>query len=312
MRAFTLTSFEAPPALTDDMPAPTPADGEVLVRVQVSSVNPVDAAIAGGQLNGMFEHEFPVTLGRDYAGVVEQVGSGVSLYSEGDEVYGFVLHANPIVHEGSWAEFIVIPEDTQIARRPGGVELAVAGAAPLSGISAMLALDALEISDGDKVLVVGATGGVGSLIAQLAVHAGATVIAPALPEDEDYLSDLGVSEVIDRDADVAGEVRERHPDGVDALLDLVSYTPYDLDAYVAALKQGGRAGSTNGAAGEEPGRKNIMAVPSPENLERLGQLMEEGTVRVPIQRSYGLDQAGEALQELGSTHTQGKLGLAVA
>jgi NADPH:quinone reductase len=206
----------------------------------------------------------------------------------------------------------MLAENNQIARRPAGVELATAGAAPLSGISALLAVDALEISDGDTVLVVGATGGVGSIAVQLAAHAGATVIAPALEEDEDYLSDLGVSEVIDREADVAAEVREHRPDGVDALLDLVSYTPYDLDAYAAALKQDGRVASTVGAAGEEPGRENIMAVPSPENLERLAQLLEQGTIRVPIQRSYGLDQAPEALQELGTTHTQGKLGLSVA
>jgi NADPH:quinone reductase len=138
------------------------------------------------------------------------------------------------------------------------------------------------------------------------------VIAPALPEDEDYLRELGVGEVIDRDAEFAAAVHEHHPEGVDALLDLVSYTPYDLDAFAAALKDGGRGASTNGAAGEEPGRENIMAVPSPENLERLAQLLEESSLRVPIQQSYGLDQAGEALQELGTAHTQGKLGLEVA
>ena len=98
MRAFTLDSFDAPPALRDDLPAPQPADTDLLVRVQASSVNPVDGAIASGALREMMEHEFPVVLGRDYAGVVEEVGSGVTRYAVGDEVYGFVLHANPIVH----------------------------------------------------------------------------------------------------------------------------------------------------------------------------------------------------------------------
>jgi NADPH2:quinone reductase len=95
MRAFTLDSFDAPPALRDDLPTPSPADDQVLVRVQASAVNPVDAGIAAGQLKDMIEHEFPIVLGRDYAGVVEQVGAGVTRYAVGDEVFGFVLHANP-------------------------------------------------------------------------------------------------------------------------------------------------------------------------------------------------------------------------
>src|SRR5215204_1151677 len=236
MRAFTLDSFDTPPGLREDLPAPTPADNEVLVRVRASSVNGVDASIAAGMLGGMFDHEFPVVLGRDYAGVVEQAGSRVTRYAEGDEVYGFLLHANPTVHDGSWTELIVVPEDNFVAHKPADVEPAAAGAAPLAGITTMSALDGLEISVGDTVLVVGANGGVGSFAVQLAAHTGATVIAPGLPEDEDYLRDLGVSEVLERAADVAAVVRERHPDGIDALLDLVSYTPDGFDAYAAALK----------------------------------------------------------------------------
>jgi NADPH:quinone reductase len=311
MRAFTLDSFDKPPGLREDLPAPTPAENEVLVRVRASSVNGADGAIAAGMLGGMVDHEFPVVLGRDYAGVVEQVGSRVRRYSEGDEVYGFLPAANPTVHDGSWTELIVVPEDNFVARKPASVEFAAAGAAPLAGISAMTALDALEISEGDTVLVVGANGGVGSFAVQLAAHAGATVIAAALPEDENYLRDLGASELLERDADIAALVREEYPDGIDALLDLASYTPEDFNAYAAALKPGGRGASPNSAAGDGPGRTNVMAVPSPENLGRLGQLLGAGTLRVPIQSTYDLDQAGEALRAFGSAHTQGKLGIQV-
>ena len=86
MRAFTLDSFDASPAVRDDLPTPNPADDELLVGVQASAVNPVDAAIAAGQLKDMVEHEFPVVLGRVHAGVVEQVGAGVTRYAAGDEV----------------------------------------------------------------------------------------------------------------------------------------------------------------------------------------------------------------------------------
>ena len=311
MRAFTLNSLDAPPALREDLPAPSPADDEVLVRVHASAVNPVDAAIAAGQLKDMLEHEFPVVLGRDYAGVVEEVGAGVTRYAAGDEVFGFVLHANPTVHDGSWAELIVVPESNSVAPNPAGADLDAAGAAPLSGITALLSVDALDVSEGDTVLVVGATGGVGSFAVQLLAHAGASVIAPALPEAEEYLRGLGASEVLDRNADTTAAVLERHPDGVDALLDVVSYSPDDFEANAAALKPGGRGASPVSAAGGGPGRTNIMAVPSPENLERLAQRLDAGILKVHLQNSYPLEQAGDAVQALGATHTQGKLGIRV-
>ena len=307
MRAFTLESSESEPALRDDVAEPRPGPNEIVVRVHASSVNPVDTFIAIGALKGMFEHGFPVTLGRDFAGVVEQVGEGVSRYQAGDEVFGFVLHANPTVHAGSWAELIVLPEDNFVAATPGGVGLADAGASPVAGLTAVAAFDALALGEGDKVLVIGATGGVGSFFVQLAASAGAHVIATALAEDRDYLRGLGVAELIDREGDVAGAIRESHPDGVDALFDLVSQAP---DA--SLLNEGGRLASPLGAAGEGSGRFNVGAVPSPENLQRLGGLLESGTLRVPIQRTYSLEQAGEALQALPTTHTQGKLAVAVA
>jgi NADPH:quinone reductase len=231
MRAVTLDSPDTAPALREDLPAPTPADNEVLVRVHASSVNPVDNSIA-----------------------------------------------------------------------------AVAGAAPLAGITAMMAVDALALSEGDVVLVAGATGGVGSLAVQLAARAGARILAPALPEAESFLGDLGVSEVLPRDGGVAQLVRERHPDGVDALLDLVNYTP---GTYDAALKEGARVASSTGAAGEGPGRAMVMAAPTTENLQRLGALLADGTLRVPVQATYELAQAPEALTALTGTHTQGKLAIRV-
>jgi NADPH:quinone reductase-like Zn-dependent oxidoreductase len=306
MNAIILTELGTRPALHADLPAPTPGPDEVLVRVRASSVNPVDNAIAAGMLKDMVEHEFPITLGRDYAGVVEQVGADVTRFSVGDEVFGFVGAMNPTVHAGTWAELIVVPESMSIARTPAGVELATAGAAPLAAVSAMTAIDALALAQGDTLLVVGATGGVGSVAVQLAAAAGATVIAPAFPEDEPYLRDLGVADIVPREGDVAEAVRRRHPDGVDALLDTVSYMP---GAHDAALKDGARVASPNNAAGEGRGRTNVMAVPTSENLERLARLLEAGTVKVHVQLTYPLEQAPAAMDALVADHTQGKLAL---
>ena len=308
MKAIILNDAGTPPAVRDDLPTPTPGTHEVLVRVRASSVNPVDNSIAAGVLAGMVEHEFPVTLGRDYAGAVEQVGAEVTRYAVGDDVYGFLLHANPTVRDGSWAELITVSEDTSIARRPANVDVATAGVAPLAAITALTAVDALDLSEGDTVLVAGATGGVGSLAVQLAAGAGATVVAPALPEDDEYLRGLGVTEVLPREGDVGAAVRERFPDGVDALLDLVNYAP---GTYDAALTDGARVASPTGAAGDGPGRTNVMSQPTTANLDRVAELLDSGALKVPVQATYELDRAGEALQALGTTHTQGKLAIHV-
>lgn len=309
MKAVTLDAFDTPPRLRDDLPAPTPAPNEVLVRVRASSVNPADNGIAVGMLKQMgLEYEFPVTLGRDYAGIVEQVGPEVTRYSVGDEVFGFLLHANPTVRDGSWAELIAVPQDMFIGRAPQGVDVASAGAAPLAGIAAIMAIDALELSEGDTVLIVGASGGVGSLAVQLAARAGATVVAPALPEDEAYLRGLGVGELLPRDTDLAAAARERHPDGFDAVLDLVNYAP-GVPATLA--KDGGRVASPTGAAGEGSGRTMVMAAPTPENLESLARLLADGTLRMHVQATYELAQAPDALTALPTTHTQGKLAIRV-
>src|SRR5215203_897939 len=109
MRAIVLEGFDSSPALRE-VPTPQIAPNEVLVRVRASSANPVDGAIAAGMMSGMVEHEFPVVLGRDYAGVVEQAGSDVTRYAEGEEVYGFSPAANPTVHEGIFVDDMVATE----------------------------------------------------------------------------------------------------------------------------------------------------------------------------------------------------------
>jgi NADPH:quinone reductase-like Zn-dependent oxidoreductase len=308
MRAVIWNELGAQPELRDDLPEPSPGAGDVLVRVRASSVNPVDNAIAVGMLKDMVAHEFPVTLGRDFAGTVERAGDGVDGVSAGDEVLGFVPAMVPAVRAGSWAEAIAVPA-AGVVRRPDGVALDTAGAAPLAAITAMLCVDALGLSAGDAVLIAGATGGVGTIAVQLATAAGATVIAPGLPDDEDFLREFGVSEIVPREGDVTAAVRERVPGGVDAIIDLVNYAP---GSYDAALKDGGRVSSATGAAGDGPGRTNVMSTPAPELLARLASLLADGALRIPIQRSYELAEALEALRALGAEHTQGKIAIRVA
>jgi NADPH:quinone reductase len=307
MKAFVLEDFDSEPRLRDDLPQPEPGDGELTVRVHASSVNPVDNAVAGGAMKDFAEYDFPVIIGRDFAGVVEKAGSG-SEFTEGDEIFGFLPAVGANVHHGAWAELALIPTG-QATATPAGVDVAAAGASPVAALTAIAALDALEVTEGDALLIVGATGGVGSFAVQLAKRAGAHVIAPGLPEDEGFLVDLGADHVIDRDGDIAGQARELETGGVAALLDTVSYAPEDLEIYAAALAEGGRAASPTRAAGEGPGRHNVGG--SPEDLPRLAEALAGG-LRVPIQRSYPLEEAGAALADLPGKHTQGKLAISIA
>ena len=114
--------------------------------------------------------------------------------------------------------------------------------------------------------------------------------------------------MLPRDVDVAAAARERHPEGLDAVLDLVSYAP---GAFDALLKDGGRVASPLGAAGDGPRRTNVMAAPTPENLQRLARLLSDGTLRVPVQETYELAQAPGALRALATSHTQGKLAIRI-
>ncbi len=306
MKAFALDSFDAAPALRDDIPEPEPEDGEVLVRVRASSVNPVDVAIATGALRGAFDHEFPVVLGRDFAGVVERTGGG---FEAGDEVFGFVRHADPVVHKGTWAELTVARD--LIASIPFGVELREAGAAALAGMTAIAGTSVLKLFHAHTLLLIGATGGVGSFAAQLAARNGAFAIAPALPEDEEYLHDQGVGEVIDRDADVVEVVRERFPNGINALFDVVSRSPEEFARHASVLKPDGKAASPLGAAGDAPNRFNVMGDANPDLARILGALLSDEELRVPLQRSFDLARAGEALEAHSTTHVQGKTGIDV-
>ena len=310
MKAITISQEGAAPAQQEIDEPQAPGAGEVLVRVRASSVNALDGGIASGMLTSMLPHEYPITLGRDFAGVVEQVGEGVDSVAVGDEVFGEVPTFVPPVHNGSWTERIVV-SDQVLAKTPEGVDTAQAGAAALVTLTALATVDALELQAGQTVLVVGATGGVGSIVVQLAKAAGATVIAPALPEDEEFLGGLGVDEVLPREGDLVAAVRERYPDGVNALVDLV--TSYQPTPYDGVLAEGGRVASPTNAAGEGPGRTDVMhaAILNPEGLRRVAGLLADGTVKVPIQRTYDVAQGAEALGDLGSGHTQGKLAIRV-
>ena len=283
-----------------DVDDPAPGPGQLLVRVKAAGINPGEAKIREGLLHERWPATFPSGQGSDLAGVVEAVGDGVEGFQAGDEVIGFT-------HDrASQAELVVIDAENA-TRRPAGVPWEVAGTLFVAGATAWAAVRAVNLSDGDTVVVSGAAGGVGSLAVQLARRAGATVIGLASEHNHEWLRGHGVIPVRYGEG-VAERIREVAPGGVDAFIDTVGapyvelalqlgVTPDRIDTiadFAAVAKHGVKA-------------EGNMAGASAQTLAELAALIDEGDLEVPIAASYPLDQVREAYTELERNHTRGKI-----
>lgn len=304
MKAIVVTSPGATPVLRADHPEPPcPSAGEVLVEVHASALNPVDASVAAGRFAAVAEQRWPAVLGRDFAGVVRAVGPRVDGFRPGDEVFGYVPPvAAGRVGRGAWAELLLVGPGEAIALRPPALPLHEAGGAGVAGQTALACVDAVAPSAGSTLLVVGATGGVGAAVVQLAAADGARVLAPALPEDEAGLLALGVAAVLDRSLPlaealaVAGEAP-----AVDALVDLVSADAAGHAPRAAVVRDGGAIATVLPGAGAA-----TYVEADPSAIGRLAARFAEGAVRVPVASSYALEDAPAGMADLAALHALGK------
>jgi NADPH:quinone reductase-like Zn-dependent oxidoreductase len=284
----------------DEVPRPAPESGQVLVRVKAAGINPGEAKIREGLLHSQFPATFPSGEGSDLAGIVEQVGPGVTGFTAGDEVIGWVDTRS------SHAEYAVV-EAASLVRKPASVPWEVAGALPVAGFTAWATVRAVGASAGDTLVVSGAAGGVGSIAAQLGKRAGATVIGLAGPANHDWLREHGVVPVAYGDG-VADRIRAVAPKA-DAFIDT-----YGGDYVELALEQLGvppeRVDTiTRFDAVEKYGIKaegNAVGA-SAATLEALAGLVAAGDLDVPVAATYPLAQVREAYTELEKGHTRGKI-----
>ena len=314
MRAFAVDTFGAAGSV-HDLPVPQPDEGQVLVRVHAAGVNVMDPLYVSGALKDYLEHRFPLVPGIDLAGTIEAVGPGVAGFAAGDEVYG--VASKPFVGSGSFAEYVTVPA-SGISPKPGNISDADAAAVPHAALTALAAIDAADPQPGSTLVLVGAAGGVGSFASQLAAHRGARVIAVTSPASAAQAQQLGAAETVDYTAgDAVAILRERYPDGVDALVDVHS----DAEAfarYAGLVRPGGVAVSTRGptgaAAAELEARgvryANANRLP-PDRLPELTALIDRGALRVPAVKSYPLDHAADALAEMAAGHVRGKLAITI-
>ena len=313
MRTIAKETFGGPIAPMD-LPIPEAGADEVLIRVRAAGVNPFDWKVADGDLKDELEHRFPLILGFDAAGVVERAGAGVTELAEGDEVYGYLF--KPVVGGGAYAEYVSAPAAI-VARKPESIRFTEAAALPVPGLTAMDLVDAVDPKEGETVLIVGATGGVGSYALQLATRRGARVIATAREANEAFARELGATETVDHTRrDLLDAVRMTHPGGIEAIIDVVSERDA-LGRIAGLVKEGGRLASSVYAADVESlaqrGIKatNVSVQPDARRLEELSRIVDAGELTVRLERTFSLEQAPEALDESRTGHVRGKIVLLV-
>jgi NADPH:quinone reductase-like Zn-dependent oxidoreductase len=313
MRAIVEEEFGGPVAMMD-LPTPKIGAAEVLIRVGAAGVNPFDWKVADGILKDEQKHRFPLILGFDVAGVVERVGAGVTKLAEGDDVYGYLF--KPVIGGGTYAEYVGAPAAI-VAKKPESIGFAEAAALPTPGLTALDMVDTVNPKELDTVLIVGATGGVGSYAVQLAARRGARVIATASRANEACVRELGAAETIDHTAeDIVGSVLVAHPEGIEAIIDVVS-APDVLSRMARLLKKGGRLASSVYAADTESFAErsiratNVGMKPDARRLAELARLVDAGEISVRLERAFALEEAPEALEESRTGHVRGKLVLLV-
>lgn len=288
-----------------DQPEPKVGPDTVLIEVKATSVNPVDWKVMAGYLDGAITAHFPVIPGWDVAGVVIQPGPAVPEFSAGDEVMGYVRMDT--VGQGTFAEQVSAPVRT-LSRKPSNLSWAEAATVPLTGLTALQTLDALDVTDGDTVLIHNGAGGVGTFGIQIARARGARVIATASERNHDFLRELGAEPVAYGDG-VADRVHEIAPGGVSAVVDFVGGE--DWQASLDVLTRQGRVASIADAAVKEHGGQYIFVRPVADDLSTLADLIEAGKVKPVLAETYPLEKAADAFSANMDGHTRGKIAITV-
>ncbi|GAA2901980.1 NADP-dependent oxidoreductase [Streptosporangium fragile] len=297
MKAAAFHEFGGPEVLrVTEIATPEAGEGQVRVRVRAAGVQPFDVAVRRGWTPAGVTGDLPRVPGNEFAGVVDQVGAGVTGISPGAEVLGFTLL-------NAYAEYVVVPAEN-VTPKPAAMPWEVAGGFTAGTQTAHIALRQLEVGEGDTVLVHAAAGGVGTAAVQLARLWGATVIGTAREENHDYLRSLGAIPVAYGEG-LLERVRALAPGGVDKVLDGAGGEALDVSLRlvkperVITLVEHGKAA--------ELGVQLTRGVRLASRLAELAALHAEGRLVFPVRRTYPLRRAADAHREVEGRHGRGKV-----
>jgi len=311
MKAVRIHRYGGTDTLTyEDAPRPVPADGEVLIRVQATSINPFDAVVRAGYVSKFMPLPFPITLGRDISGVIEEVGPGVSGLQIGKQVYAYAEG------NGAYAEYAVVSASA-VAAYPESIDAVHAAVIPNVMLAAWQGLfEQAKLTEGQSILIHGAAGGVGHSAAQLAKWRGAVVIGTA-SNNLDFLKELNVDQAIDYSATSF----EDEVSGLDVIFDTVGGDTYERSARL--LKPGGvlvstvrpmQGGPSEDIASTYDVRQEMIIgrPPVEKTLREIAGLVDAGYIKPHVSKVLPLREASKAHELIESRHTRGKIALKVA
>ena len=308
MKAIRIHKYGGPEVLQyEDAPRPQLGNGEVLIRVHAAGVNPADWKVREGHFKQLVQHKFPLILGWDLSGVIEEVGPGVSQFKKGDEVFS----KPDTSRDGAYAECIVVRE-SEVALKPKSLHHVYAAAVPLAGITAWQALfDVAQLKRGQRVLIHGGSGGVGHFAVQFAKWKGAHVIATASTKNQQLLQEIGVDQPIDYTTQRFEEVAKR----VDVVLDTIGGDTQERSWKI--LKKGGLLASVFQPPDAERARKFgvrgafVWSRPNGNELAEIATLIDSGNLKVVLDRILPLSEARRAHELSQNGHARGKIVLRV-
>ncbi len=311
MRIIGFTEFGGPEVLDiHDVPEPHAGPGEVRIAVKAAAVNPTDTETRQG--NGApAQLPAPHVPGMDAAGVIDEVGEptaelDTSPWSVGDHVMAIAIPLRG--HGGAYVEYLVADADS-LARIPEGRSLEEASTLPMNGLTALQALEKLDLDPGQVLGVTGAAGTLGGYVVQLAKLQGLTVIADAAPKDRERVVALGADHVVERGDDFPDKVREIYPDGVDGLVDAAVMN----ELAVPAVRSGGGFATVRFWKGPEDSDLTFHIVwvgdeyHHGDKLDALRELVESGVVTLEVADTLPAEQATEAHQRLQEGGVRGRL-----
>jgi NADPH2:quinone reductase len=283
-----------------DVEIPNPSEGQVVVEVRAAAINPGEASIRSGALENVFPATFPSGEGSDLAGTVSSLGEGVTEFAVGDEVLGWSWQRS------SHAEYVAVPVD-QLIPKPPALSWEVAGSLYVVGCTACAAVRAVDVHPGDTVAVSAAAGGVGTVVVQLLVRKGASVLGIASESNFDWLSSHGVTP-ISYGSGLADRLKAAAPNGIDAFIDLfgpqyvelavdLGVSPDRIESIISREKAQEVGAKTAGS-----GDASTTAV-----LSEMADLVASGQIEIPIAATYPLEKVRDAFAELEQRHTRGKI-----
>ncbi|HVC36167.1 MAG TPA: NADP-dependent oxidoreductase [Candidatus Dormibacteraeota bacterium] len=310
MKAAQIKQYGGPKVLktVKNVPKPKIREGFVLVEVYAAAVNPFDWKVRSGLAQSMAQLDFPAILGGDFSGIVTEIGEAVSSVKLGDAVFG---QANALGGQGSFADYTLVKAES-LASKPQSVDFLTAAALPLTAVSAYQALvENGKLKSGQKILIHGGSGGIGSIAIQLAKHLGAFVATTTDSTGIEYVRNLGADKLIDyKNQDFTKLVKN-----YDMVYDTVGGQSYQKS--YQTLRPGGLIVSMV----EQPNQQlmdqykvtaiNQFTQVNTRRLNKVAKLVENAVLRVHIDKVFSLEQAGIALGYLQTGHPHGKVVLKV-